>query len=538
MSYIALARKYRPNTFNEVVGQTHALKGITNALDLNKFHHAYLLTGTRGVGKTTFARLIAKSLNCEQSASSNPCNKCNTCKEITTGKYVDIIEIDAASRTRVEDTKELLDNVQYMPTQGRYKVYIIDEVHMLSNHSFNALLKTLEEPPEHVKFLLATTDPQKLPSTILSRCIQFHLKNLTINEISSQIIKILKSEKIDYDDNAVIQIAEHSQGSMRDSLTLLDQIISYSKEAISLDMVSTILCTTEKKTIIQIANNIIDKNINSLINISNTLAEEGKNLKKALNSLAELWYNVSIFQAIERSPGGHFTKTELDLLSSRIDPRELQVLYEISIKSLSDIALAPNDKIGFEMTLLRMCAFSYKSKSNNATDRENEEKPSTLNKKKANLKTDSIKTHPATHPQDNWSAIVKNIELQGVAKQVLLNSSLHSLTNEDITINITPSFRELMSDSIKGKITKSLQCSLNKNINVTFTTLKPPPKSQAQPTTPAEAKVKAQEKTINDKLLLAENNPIIMKICEKFEAKVEKNKIKTPIQCKKNNKIQ
>ena len=536
MSYIALARKYRPKTFNEIVGQTHALEGITNALDLNKFHHAYLLTGTRGVGKTTFARLIAKSLNCEQPTSSNPCNKCSACKEISQGKHVDIIEIDAASRTRVEDTKDLLDNVQYMPTQGKYKIYIIDEVHMLSNHSFNALLKTLEEPPEHVKFLLATTDPQKLPSTILSRCIQFHLKNLTINEISSQIIKVLQSEKIAYDDNAIAKIAEHSQGSMRDALTLLDQIISYSKETISLEKVSAILCTTEKKIIIKIANNIVDKNITSLIEISSTLINEGNNLKQTLNLLAELWHNISIFQAIKVPPGTSFTTTELNQLSSKISPRELQVLYEISIKSLDDILLAPNDKIGFEMSLLRMCAFSQKQKHSNIEQKAIIKESSILNNPRP-LTAETITKNSTYHSQDKWNTIIQNINLQGVAKQILLNSTLESLNDHSITINIAPSFQELMSNVITAKIKRSLQDSFNKNIDINLIALQPSSKSQTQAITPAEMKVKSQEKAVNSKLKLAENNEIIIKICKSFDTTIEKNKIKTPISIQKSKKV-
>ena len=309
MSYQVLARKWRPRTFREMVGQEHVLKALINALDHNRLHHAYLFTGTRGVGKTTIARILAKCLNCETGVSSEPCDTCSACREISEGRFVDLIEVDAASRTRVEDTRELLDNVQYAPTRGRYKIYLVDEVHMLSNHSFNALLKTLEEPPEHVKFLLATTDPQKLPVTILSRCLQFNLKNMTPERIVEHLRKVLSEEMVPFDDAALWLLARSADGSMRDALSLTDQAIGFGNGKISDGDVSAMLGTIDHKLIERLMGALIRLNAAEILAAVADFAELAPDFSAAMGDLIGLLHRIAVAQvipeAIENSLGDH-----------------------------------------------------------------------------------------------------------------------------------------------------------------------------------------------------------------------------------------
>ena len=275
MNYQVLARKWRPQTFEQMVGQQHVIQALINSLNKQRLHHAYLFTGTRGVGKTSIARLLAKALNCEQGISATPCLECETCQAIEKGHFIDLIEIDGASRTKVEDTREILDNVQYTPTQGRFKIYIIDEVHMLSNHSFNALLKTLEEPPEHIKFLLATTDPQKLPVTVLSRCLQFSLKSMNPEQISTHLAHILKEEGIAFEDEALTIIAQAADGSIRDSLSLLDQAIAYGNDKIESHSVRQMLGFTQKDYAVPLLQALASQDANAILDINQSLVEEG-----------------------------------------------------------------------------------------------------------------------------------------------------------------------------------------------------------------------------------------------------------------------
>src|SRR5210317_108721 len=286
MSYQVLARKWRPGSFREMVGQQHVLRALINALDHDRLHHAYLFTGTRGVGKTTIARILAKCLNCEQGVSSQPCGECGSCLEIAEGRSVDLLEVDAASRTKVEDTRELLENVQYAPTRSRYKVYLIDEVHMLSSHSFNALLKTLEEPPPHVKFLLATTDPQKLPATILSRCLQFNLKSLTVGQISGQLAHILDRESIPAEDGAIRQLAFAADGSMRDALSLLDQALAFGGGRIEEPLVAKMLGTIDRDHVVRLLRLLADNDARGLVEALREIDEQFPNYGRLLEDLA------------------------------------------------------------------------------------------------------------------------------------------------------------------------------------------------------------------------------------------------------------
>ncbi|MFL0801662.1 MAG: DNA polymerase III subunit gamma/tau [Agarilytica sp.] len=358
MSYQVLARKWRPRIFREMVGQEHVLKALINALDHNRLHHAYLFTGTRGVGKTTIARILAKCLNCEAGVSSTPCGECSACNEIAEGRFVDLIEVDAASRTKVEDTRELLDNVQYAPTRGRYKIYLIDEVHMLSNHSFNALLKTLEEPPEHVKFLLATTDPQKLPVTILSRCLQFNLKNMSPERIVDHLKHVLTSEVIPYEEAALWLLARSADGSMRDALSLTDQAIAFGGGNVQDTEVATMLGTIDHVLIEEIMSALVAADGPSILAAVAKFAEHAPDYDAALADLLTLLHRIAIAQALPEALDNSYGDREQILkFATTLTPEDVQMFYQTALIGRRDLSLASEPRMGLEMTLLRMLAF-------------------------------------------------------------------------------------------------------------------------------------------------------------------------------------
>lgn len=359
MSYQVLARKWRPTTFAEMVGQTHVLKALINALDQQRLHHAYLFTGTRGVGKTTIARLLAKSLNCEVGVSSTPCGQCSACREIAEGRFVDLIEVDAASRTRVEDTRELLENVQYAPTRGRYKVYLIDEVHMLSTSSFNALLKTLEEPPPHVKFLLATTDPQKLPMTVLSRCLQFNLKNMTRESIVGHLNHILSAEAVPYEEASLWLLAEAASGSMRDALSLTDQAIAYGQGQLRELDVAAMLGTVDLNRVFKLIQALVEKKGDALLKQVADIAEHAPDFKLLMTELLSSLHRIAVCQvapnAIDNSKGD---QQAIRVLAQAAQPEDIHLFYQVGVAANKEMSLAPTEQAGFEMALLRMLAFS------------------------------------------------------------------------------------------------------------------------------------------------------------------------------------
>ncbi|MDA6065554.1 DNA polymerase III subunit gamma/tau [Idiomarina abyssalis] len=357
MSYQVLARKWRPSQFAEVVGQQHVLKPLEHALDKQRLHHAYLFTGTRGVGKTTIARILAKALNCEQGITSTPCGQCSACLEIEQGRFVDLLEIDAASRTKVEDTRELLDNVQYRPTRGRYKVYLIDEVHMLSRHSFNALLKTLEEPPEHVKFLLATTDPQKLPVTILSRCLQFNLKALSNDDISQQLNYVLGQEQVQADADALPLLARSARGSMRDALSLTDQAIAQGNGAVSIDSVRRMLGNVPVADIAALLDCVLDGEAESVMQRVDAMVSMVPDLSSVLVELQSLLHQLALVQQVPGAANAFENSDVLKPLLRRMPAELIQVFYRIVLEGRREQAYAIDARSGLEMTLLRMLCF-------------------------------------------------------------------------------------------------------------------------------------------------------------------------------------
>src|SRR5688572_352494 len=358
MSYLVLARKWRPRSFAELVGQEHVRQALVNALDSGRVHHAFLFTGTRGVGKTTIARILARSLNCERGVSSTPCGECGACREIDEGRFVDLIEVDAASRTKVDDTRDLLDNVQFLPTRGRYKVYLIDEVHMLSAHSFNALLKTLEEPPPHVKFLLATTDPQKLPVTVLSRCLQFNLKRLPAALIAARLAHILAAEKVAFEPPAVELLARAADGSLRDALSLLDQMLAFGAGRVTEADARAMLGTVDRQQVLGLVERLADRDAAGLFAAIAAIDAYAPDYGGLLDEMAALLQKLALRQAVPGLGEDEVHPEEtLAALAARMPAEDLQLAYQLATHGRRDLELAPDARTGFEMTLLRILAF-------------------------------------------------------------------------------------------------------------------------------------------------------------------------------------
>ena len=406
MSYQVLARKWRPSNFSQVAGQAHVLRSLINALDNQRLHHAYLFTGTRGVGKTTLARILAKCLNCEEGVTSTPCESCDACREINEGRFIDLIEVDAASNTKVEDTRELLENVQYLPSSGRYKVYLIDEVHMLSNHSFNALLKTLEEPPPHVKFLFATTDPQKLPITILSRCLQFNLKNLNPQIIVEYLQTVLGEEKIEFEEEALWQIASAASGSMRDALTLVDQAISYCQGKVLAAGVVEMLGIPPQQQVYEILNGMASKDIPRVLSLINEVSEQVPDYIHTLDNLLSSLHRIAIAQlepaAVDNSFGDRDSIVEL---AEKFSAEDVQLFYQMGLKGREDLRMSGEVRIAFEMLLIRMLAFSPdfvspKNVSPDAVQNDSSAKATVDSEKKKNSESaiELVKTREEAQP--------------------------------------------------------------------------------------------------------------------------------------------
>ncbi len=357
MSYQVLARKWRPANFDEMIGQAHVLRALSSALESERLHHAYLFSGTRGVGKTTISRILAKCLNCEQGITAKPCGHCSACNEINEGRFLDLLEVDAASRTKVEDTRELLENVQYRPTRGRYKVYLIDEVHMLSNHSFNALLKTLEEPPPHVVFLLATTDPQKLPATVLSRCLQFHLKNMQPGDISQHLSHILDTEEISYEQPALDSLAWSAKGSMRDALSLLDQAIAFGDGKVTDTDVRDMLGSIDKDHIYRIITALAANDGALVMTIVEELSQFAPDYEELLAELLVILHRMAIIQQIPEAMIASNEREQIELLAESVFAEDIQLFYQLALHARRDLPLAPDMRSGFEMSMLRLMSF-------------------------------------------------------------------------------------------------------------------------------------------------------------------------------------
>jgi DNA polymerase-3 subunit gamma/tau len=426
MSYTALARTWRPKKFSELVGQEHVRRALVNALETGRVHHAFLFTGTRGVGKTTIARILAKCLNCETGVRAEPCGVCASCREIDAGRFPDLIEVDAASRTKVDDTRELLDNVQYAPARGRYKVYLIDEVHMLSAHSFNALLKTLEEPPPHVKFLLATTDPQKLPVTVLSRCLQFNLKRLPVADIAAQLRRILEQEGLAFDAAGLKLVAQAADGSMRDALSLLDQLIAFGGGQAGEAQARAMLGTISRDHVVRIAELLAAADTAALLRCAQSLEEFAPDYAQVLDALAALLVRIGLKQAVSDYEGDELYAPELlERLARALTPEDVQLFYQTAITGKRDLALAPDPRTGFEMTLLRMIAFrpAGESTASRAPAADPAARAAASAASSAPAASSAVGARSAADAvsatdSDPWATIVNALELSGAARQL------------------------------------------------------------------------------------------------------------------------
>jgi DNA polymerase-3 subunit gamma/tau len=527
-TYTALARKWRPRAFAELIGQEHVRRALVNALETGRVHHAFLFTGTRGVGKTTIARIFAKCLNCEKGVTATPCGECASCREIDAGRFVDLIEVDAASRTKVDDTRELLDNVQYAPTRGRYKVYLIDEVHMLSTHSFNALLKTLEEPPPHVKFLLATTDPQKLPVTVLSRCLQFNLKRIPVTQIAAHLRAILEKEGIGFELAGLALIAQAADGSMRDGLSLLDQLIAFGGGHAGEAEARAMLGTISRDHVLQLAERLATADAAELMRYARSLEEWAPDYAQVLDELGSLLARIALKQVVRDFDGDDLYAPELlDRLAQAISPEDVQLYYQTAIIGRRDLALAPDPRTGFEMVLLRMVAFRPQGEAGTAPQpvpgpRTRTASPAPVSPLPA-MPTASPRpsqgerdapaavSAPSAGAQD-WAAIISALELQGAARQLAAHCVLVGREGAVVRLALDPRSKFMRTPAVEDKLAQALARHHGEPIRLEFTTAVIPAE------TPAQAGERASQAEAEAARRAFESDPGVQGFRERFGA--------------------
>jgi DNA polymerase III subunit gamma/tau len=540
MSYQVLARKWRPRNFAELVGQQHVVQPLVNALDHGRLHHAFLFTGTRGVGKTTIARILAKSLNCETCVTSKPCGQCSACQEVDEGRFVDLIEVDAASRTKVDDTRELLDNVQYAPSRGRYKVYLIDEVHMLSGHSFNALLKTLEEPPPHVKFLLATTDPQKLPVTVLSRCLQFNLKRLPLDQIGSQIQKILDAEGIAHDAASIKLLARAADGSMRDGLSLLDQAIAYGGGQVTEAEVRAMLGTIDQNFIENILQGLEAGDVAGLLKVVSEAAEFGLDYEAVLKDLLLWLHRIALAQAdpaLAGEEGGNVLAH-----ASAMSPQDVQLYYQIGVMGQRDLPYAPDPRSGLEMILLRMVAFrpaeagEVRSSIPAAVPVPKTTTPTvsapapraappaapTANPVTAAPVAAKAPPGPGT-PDAKWGDVVAQLGLAGLLRELANNTTLESHDGGTMTLTLEETHAKLFNKEREEELRQVLEKYYGSPIRLKMNLGRPSVE------TPAKERSRLQEERQQAAVQAIVEDPNVRALQEKFGARVNPASIRPKI---------
>jgi DNA polymerase-3 subunit gamma/tau len=548
VSYQVLARKYRPKTFETLVGQDHVVRALTNTLTQQRLHHAYLFTGTRGCGKTTLARILAKSLNCETGITATPCGVCNACTEIDRGRFVDLLEVDAASNTQVDAMRDLLDNAQYAPTVGRFKVYIIDEVHMLSKSAFNAMLKTLEEPPAHVKFILATTDPQKVPVTVLSRCLQFNLRQMASATINEHLQNVLGQENITFEAAALNLISRAAAGSMRDALSLTDQAIAYGNQTVNEAEVRSMLGAIDQSYLFDILTALQANNGAVIVEIAKQMEARSISFEAALNDLANLLHQIAMAQTVPDSIANDLPERMMLLdLAAKLSPETLQLYYQITLLGRRDIGLAPDEYAGFTMTLLRMLAFSPTDKiaekvpektttkptatvqnqvvatpAKQAEPEKNESEPLKL------IENDAlqINIHAPFSPMisenvfdGNWRNLVENKLKLGLARALAQNCELMSYDESSFTLRVAENQKHLVSASYQDKLSSAINEFFGKKIKLNV-------EIDAMANTPAKQNATEKANVQSGAEAAIMGDPFVQDLMQKFGAQIIPNSIK------------
>ncbi len=532
---LALARKWRPRKFAELVGQEHVVRALTNALEQNRLHHAWLFTGTRGVGKTTLARIVAKSLNCEQGTSAEPCGECESCKAIDAGRFVDVLELDAASNTQVDNMRELLDNALYAPTSGRFKVYIIDEVHMLSRNAFNAMLKTLEEPPAHVKFVLATTDPQKVPVTVLSRCLQFNLKQIPPAQIRAQLRAVIDKESVDAQDTALALLARAAQGSMRDALSLLDQAIAHGAGKVEESAVRDMLGAVDRSYLIEIVRALIQRDGAAVMAQAQRMAERNLSFDAALEELATLLHRLALAKSIPGSlPEDDPDHEVLAGLAEQIDPETLQLLYQIALHGRRDLGLAPDEYAGFTMSLLRMLTFYPGGEEDGQGGRPSKPVSNAAVKKPAAAKV-AVKTRPeaakaaaggrAAQPQaakieiDDWRNLVNELKLGGMARMLADHCELRSIEGAVVELSVPEAHRHLSQPAYNEKLQSVLRERFGSRLRLKI-------EIGGGEDTPAAQQDREDKQKLDQAIEAIDTDPFVKDLVENLDAKIIDDSIK------------
>jgi DNA polymerase-3 subunit gamma/tau len=560
MSYQVLARKWRPRKFAELVGQEHVVRALTNALDSGRMHHAYLFTGTRGVGKTTIARIFAKSLNCERGESADPCGECSVCTAVDAGRFVDLLEIDAASNTGVDDVREVIENAQYAPSRGRFKVYLVDEVHMLSKPAFNALLKTLEEPPPHVKFLLATTDPQKLPVTVLSRCLKFNLKRLLPEQISGQMRHILAAEGIEYEGEAIAELAHGADGSMRDGLSLLDQAIAYGGGALKAADVRAMLGSVERGQVLGVIEALAAGDGGALMGEADRIASYSPDFAGVLDDLATVLHRIQLIQLV---PGYREEEGDAGLadIATRLAPEDVQLYYQIATTSRRELPLAPDARIGFEMALLRMFAFRPAEAGQGAAPSAPRAAAAPVAAPRAAAPAPAAAAAtPAAPPMPSapaaarpspaaaapapapvpapapaapqgpltlganglpdWHDVIERANLRGPIGQLAQNSSLRELDGESMVLALQPQHMHLAVEPLTSQMEEKVSHGLGRRVRIRFIA------DHGNLGTPAERRAQAQVDAQANAVASMETDPFVQTLKREFDARVIPQSIK------------
>ncbi|HEY3432504.1 MAG TPA: DNA polymerase III subunit gamma/tau [Rhodocyclaceae bacterium] len=540
MSYQVLARKWRPKSFATLVGQEHVVRALTHALEQKRLHHAYLFTGTRGVGKTTLARIMAKALNCETGITSTPCGVCSSCTEIDSGRFVDLIEVDAATNTRVDEMRQLLENATYAPTRGRFKVYVIDEVHMLSNSAFNAMLKTLEEPPEHIKFILATTDPQKIPVTVLSRCLQFNLKQMPQGHIVDHLTNILGKETVEFEPAALRHLAKAAAGSMRDALSLLDQAIAHGAGRVEEEGVRDMLGTVGDDYLYGLLDALMAGDAPALLSVADSMEGRSLSFDSALQELATLFHRIALLQFAPDALMDAVERTKLQPYAGGFDAEFLQLCYQIAVHGRDDLGLAPDEYTGFTMALLRLVAFrpdaggpvravaaakavSRPAAMDRAATSLSEDvpvKPSFTPTVVATIPSASSQPALSVEGEDEWHQLLGRLTLSGMVRQLAHHCELAERTDVLISLRLAPAHKHLLSPVAQDKLQSELQSLLGAGVRLVINV------ADTETETPAERARNVQRERQDQAIASIESDDFVREVVDMFDATIDESTIK------------